>query len=162
MTEIAERLSTYLDRIERLEGQFSKESIIISTELKSKEFLIDGDDERIVKEPILWRLYQHNMFYVMTVPAGTVIKKHKHDEDLFRFVAQGSLVFNKKTNIVAGTWFVVKANTPYEITTKEGYVSIAGYTSNCRTNRGVDGTHLVRKVKSASGAKKASVKKSSK
>ena len=146
MKEVEEKFSTYLDRIERLEDQFASESIILSTNLKAKELLIDGDDERIVKEPILWRLYQHNMFYIVTVPAGTVVKKHQHDEDLFRFIAQGSLILNNEHKIVAGTWFVIRANTPYEITTEDGYVSFGGYTSICRTNRGTFGTHLVKEI----------------
>jgi quercetin dioxygenase-like cupin family protein len=153
MKEVEEKFSTYLDRIERLEGQFHSDSIILSTSLNTKEFLIDGDDERIVKEPILWRLYQHNMFYIVTVPAGTVIQKHKHGENVFRFIAQGSLTLNKKITIVAGTWFVVRANTPYQITTEEGYVSLTAYTSICQTNRGAFGSHLVKRVKSSAAKK---------
>lgn len=159
MKEVEEKFSTYLDRIERLEEQFASDPIILSTSLKAKELLIDGDDERIVKEPILWRLYQHNMFYIVTVPAGTVVKKHKHDEDIFRFIAQGSLVLNKVHKITAGTWFVIRANTTYEITTDEGYVSFGGYTSICRTNRGTFGTHLVKKVGKAAPTKAPVVKK---
>lgn len=158
MKEVVEKLSTYLDRIERLEGQFISERIIISTDIRKKELLIDGDDERIVKEPILWRLYQQHMFYVVTVPAGTIVKQHQHDEDLFRYIAQGSLLLNKTHQIAAGTWFVIRANTPYEITTDEGYVSLAGYTSICQTNRGELGAHIVKNV---GPAEKAAVKKSS-
>lgn len=159
MKEVEEKLSTYLDRIERFEEQFASDSIILSTSLAAKELLIDGDDERIVKEPILWRLFQHNMFYIVSVPAGTVIKEHMHDEDLFRFIAQGSLTLNKKYKVTAGTWFVIRANTPYEITTDEGYQSLAGYRSICRTNRGLEGTHLVKKVGKLPEMKTASTKK---
>jgi hypothetical protein len=146
MKEIQEKFSTYLDRIERLEQQFSDENIIISSNLTSKELLIDGDDESIKKEPILWRLYEHNMFYTVSVPAGTVVKEHSHDENLFRFIVKGSLILNKEHKIEAGTWFVIKANTPYEITTDEGYMSLAGYTSICQTNRGLLRTHLVQEI----------------
>jgi len=143
MKEINEKLSTYIDRIERFEEQFADQNIIISTSLKN-ETLIDGDEEDILREPILWRLYEHNMFYVVTVPAGKHIKKHQHDESIFRFIAQGSLLLNGEYEINAGMWFVVKANTPYEIKTKEGYVSMAGYTSNCQTSRAMGaGTFLV-------------------
>ena len=146
MKEIDEKLSTYLDRIERLEGQFFDKSIVISSTVRTKEILIDGDDERISKEPILWRLYQHNMFYIVNVPAGTVVKKHSHQEDLFRFIAKGSLLLNNEFVINSGEWFVIKAGTPYEITTKEGYTSFAAYTSICQTNRGTKGSHLVKKT----------------
>jgi len=142
MAEINERLSTYIDRIERFEEQFKDQDIVISTSLRN-EILVDGDDEDIRKEPILWRLYEHNMFYVVTVPPGKKIDKHQHDESIFRFIAQGSLVLNGEHKITSGMWFVVKANTPYEIQTEEGYVSLAGYTSICRTRRMDLGTHLI-------------------
>ena len=142
MPEINERLSTYIDRIERFETQFKDQDIIISTSLKN-EILVDGEDEDIRKEPILWRLYEHNMFYIVTVPPGKNIDKHQHDESIFRFIAQGSLVLNGKNKITSGMWFVVRANTPYEIHTEEGYVSLAAYTSMCRTRRTAVGTHLI-------------------
>ncbi len=134
MREIDETLSTYIDRIERFEDQFLERDIIVSTDLPN-ELLIDGDDEDIVKEPILWRLFTHNMFYVVTVPADKSIPTHCHEEDIFRFIAQGSLVLNDEYNLKAGTWFVVKANTPYQIKTEEGYISVAGYVSRCKTRR---------------------------
>ena len=145
MAEIDERLSTYIDRIERFEDQFSDQDIILSTTLEN-EILVDGDDEDIRKEPVLYRLYEHYMFYVVTVPPGKRIHRHKHDEAIFRFIAQGSLTLisnNESYDIQAGMWFVVKANTPYEIRSEEGYVSLAGYKSKCRTNRGLKGSHLV-------------------
>lgn len=142
MKEIDERLSTYIDRIERLEQQFADRSIIVSTDLE-REYLIDGEDDDIRKEPILWRLYQHNMFYVVTVPPNKEITRHQHDEPIFRFIAKGSLVINNEYKVEAGMWCVVKANTPYAIYTEEGYISMAAYTSNCRTRRTATGKHLI-------------------
>ena len=116
MAEVDERLSTYIDRIERFEDQFSNQDVILSTTLRN-EILLDGDDEDIRKEPVLWRLYEHYMFYVVTVPPGKQIEKHKHDECIFRFIGQGGLTLicsGVSYNINCGTWFVVKADTPYE------------------------------------------------
>lgn len=145
MAEILERLSTYIDRIERFEDQMADQSIIVSATLDN-EILLDGDDDDIQKEPVLWRLYEHNMFYVVSVPPNKDIQKHEHHESVFRFVAHGSLTLRSKNdeyNVQSGMWFVVRANTPYEIVTKEGYVALSGYTSICQTNRGASGSHLV-------------------
>lgn len=133
MKEIDETLSTYIDRIERFEDQFSTKDIIISTDLQN-ELLIDGDDDDIEKEPILWRLFTHNMFYIVTVPAGKTVPVHCHEEPIFRFISQGSLILNNQYDLKAGTWFVVKANTPYHIETKEGYTAISVYVSRCQTS----------------------------
>ena len=149
MAEIDERLSTYIDRIERFEDQFSNRNIILSTSLEN-EILVDGDDEDIRKEPVLYRLYEHYMFYVVTVPPGKKIHRHRHDESIFRFIAQGSLTLTENDeshDIQSGMWFVVRANTPYEILTEEGYVSLAGYTSICQTNRGPRRSHLIERKK---------------
>jgi len=56
------------------------------------------------------------------------IDKHQHEESIFKFIAQGNLVLNGKHKITSGMWFVVRTNTPYEIYTEEGYVSLSGYT----------------------------------
>ena len=145
MVEIDERLSTYIDRIERLEVQFSDRDIVLSTSLRN-EILVSGDDEDTRKEPVLYRLYGHYMFYVVTVPPGKRIRRHQHDETIFRFIAQGGLSLNSNDenyDVRAGTWFVVKANTPYEIRTDEGYLALAAYTSTCQTDRGPRGSHLL-------------------
>jgi hypothetical protein len=146
MKELQEKLSTYIDRIERFEEQSGKKKIILSRKL-DKELLLDGDEEDIEKEPILWRLNDYNMFYIVTVPPGKHVKKHKHDEDIFRFLAQGELTINKKHKVKAGEWFVIKGGTEYEITTKKGYVTLAAYTSICQTSRVMTGTYLVKSKK---------------
>ena len=145
MAEIDERLSTYIDRIERFEDQMIDQPIIVSGSLEN-EILVDGDDDNIKKEPVLWRLYEHNMFYVVSVPPGSGIQKHDHRESVFRFIAQGSLILSSNSidySIKSGMWFVVRAGAPYEIFTKEGYLALSGYTSICQTKRGHFGSHLV-------------------
>jgi quercetin dioxygenase-like cupin family protein len=161
MKQIQERLSTYVDRLERLGGRFADDGVMLSTSITERELLVDGDDDRITKDPVLYPLFKHNMFYLVTVPAGTVVTPHAHDEDIFRLIVKGSLLLNKKYRIEAGTWFAIRAGSKYEITTEEGYLSLAGYTSNCRTRRMATGLHGVRKVEMQppSKAKKASKKK---
>ncbi len=159
MKQIKERLSTYIDRLERLGIQFDKEGVMLSTNITVKEILVDGDDDRITKDPILFPLFQQNMFYLVTVPAGTVVTPHAHDENIFRLIVKGSLTLNKKHRIEAGTWFAIQAGSKYEITTEDGYVSMAGYTSNCRTRRMDTGLHGVKKV--VTKASKPSTKKTS-
>ena len=144
MAEINESLSTYLDRIERLEEQFLDKDIVVSSSLRN-EILLDGEDDEIQKEPILWRLHQYNMFYVVRVPKGTTIQRHRHDEAVFRFVTEGSLILNDEHEITSGMWFVVKAETPYEVRTEEGYVAIAAYQQRCKTRR-MTAVHRVKTV----------------
>lgn len=85
MTEIFETFSTYLDRIEKVEPSFANKQIILSTEVRIP-YLIDGVDESITKMPIAWRLYEHNLFYIVKVPAGKHIPLHTHEEDVFRLI----------------------------------------------------------------------------
>lgn len=146
MKELQEKLSTYIERIERFENQFGEKKIILSRQL-DKEILLDGDEEDIEKEPILWRLNNYNMFYIVTVPPGKHVKKHKHDEDVFRFLAQGELTINNEHKVQAGEWFVIKGGTDYEIITEKGYVTLAAYTSICQTSRMMTGTYLVNPIK---------------
>ena len=106
MAEIDERLSTYIDRIERFEDQMIDQPIIVSGSLEN-EILVDGDDDNIKKEPVLWGLYEHNMFYVVSVPPGSGIQKHDHRESVFRFIAQGSLILSSNSidySIKSGMW----------------------------------------------------------
>ena len=138
--EINETFATYLTRLEAISDQLNK-PIIISTDVKIP-VLRDGEDDTIEKVPVGWPLYQHNMFYLVTVPPNKHIPRHKHDEDIFRLVVKGSLRLNDQYDLKPGMWFVVRANTPYEIHTTEGYTTIAGYIHNCRTRRTLQGKHL--------------------
>src|SRR5712691_1191310 len=108
MPEILETFSTYLARIEKVQDQLNK-PIVISTEVPVPT-LRDGDIEKV---PIGWPLYRQNMFYLVKVPAKKHVKRHSHDEDVFRFIVQGSLLLNGSIKIDAGMWFVIRANTPY-------------------------------------------------
>ncbi|KAB8059912.1 hypothetical protein GCN74_11085 [Janthinobacterium sp. FT14W] len=161
MKQIQERLSTYIDRLERLGAKFGSDGVMLSTSITNRELLVDGDDDRITKDPIMYPLFQHNMFYLVTVPEGTVVTPHAHDENIFRLIVKGSLLLNKKYLIEAGTWFAIKAGSKYEITTENGYISLAGYTSNCRTRRMDTGLHGVKKISEKTGkqvAKKVPLK----
>ena len=137
MAEVNETFATYLARIEKVLPQMKK-PIVLSTEVKIPT-LRDGD---IKKVPIAWPLYRHTMFYIVTVPANKHVPRHSHDEDVFRLILKGSLVVNRSIEIKEGMWFVVRANTPYEIETKTGYTAFNGYWFICVTNR-EGGAHSV-------------------
>lgn len=141
MAEVFETFATYLTRLESVEPQFRDREIIVSSDLRVPR-LFDGDDDSIVKTPIAWPLWKHNLFYTVEVPAGKHIPRHSHAEDLFRYVLKGSLVVNGR-EIRAGEWFVIPKNMPYEIDTPDGYTTMAAYTSICQTSRGFDGRHRV-------------------
>src|SRR5436309_188767 len=126
MPEILETFGSHVTRLERIEKQYGDAGIIFSADIRVPK-LFDGDDDSIVKTPIGWPLYRHNMFYIVSVPAGTRVTQHTHDEDLFRLVIHGSLVVNDR-EVNVGEWFVVKKGTPYKIDTSRGYQTLAGYT----------------------------------
>lgn len=129
MPKIHETVFTYLERIAKVQRQM-KGPIVVSTDVKIAT-LRDGHIEKI---PIAWPLFAgYNMFYVVKVPANTCVARHSHDEDVFRFVVKGSLVINGDIKVREGTWFVIRANTPYEIKSKTGYIVIAAYGKQCVT-----------------------------
>jgi hypothetical protein len=127
ITEFKDKLSDYISRIEDAEAKANLESGIITSKDLYVENLSGGPIQR---QQIAWRLYQHQMFYIVNVAPKTHISRHSHAEDIFRFVVSGSLVVNE-IPIDEGMWFVVKANTPYEITTEHGYKTFAGYRNAC-------------------------------
>lgn len=133
MPEITETFSTYLARIEKVLDQMDK-SIVLSTDVNIPR-LWDGEDKKIEKIPIAWPLYQHQMFYLVTVPANNTIPKHKHGESIFRLVVKGSLVINDNIKVTEGMWFVIKADTLYKIDTETGYTTFAGYGPRCLSHR---------------------------
>jgi quercetin dioxygenase-like cupin family protein len=142
MPEILETFSTYRARIEKsLEG--IEKPIILSTDVHIPT-LKGGDDKSIEMVPIAWPLYKNteSMFYVVTVPPKKHTARHSHEEDIFRFVVKGSLVLNGSIQIKEGMWFVIKANTPYEIDTESGYKTIMDYSRLCASTR-PGGTHWV-------------------
>ena len=148
MKEISETLSVFADRIERLSHQFEEKEIIFSDEIE-KEYLLDGENKDIEKEPILWPLRDTNMFYIVRTRPKSSTPKHSHDESVFRVLLSGSLRINGRTVDTPGTWFVVRKGVKYEIETDGGYITLAGYGMACQTQRGASGVHLLREAAGA-------------
>jgi len=73
------------------------------------------------------------MFYVVRTPPQMNTPRHAHTESVFRLLISGSLRINGRVVDKPGTYFVVKAGTPYQIDTDEGYVTLAGYGVHCTT-----------------------------
>jgi len=130
MKEIKETLSVFANRIERLSHQFEGKEIVFSDEIE-KEFLLDGANRDIEKEPILWPLYDRNMFYIVRTRSNSRTSRHSHDESVFRVLLSGSLRINGRTVDTPGTWFVVREGVKYEIETDEGYMTLTGYGTAC-------------------------------
>jgi hypothetical protein len=129
MPKIHETVFTYLERIAKVQDQMKKD-IVLSTDVKIAT-LKDGDVEKI---PIAWPLFNgYNMFYVVKVPEKKHVRAHSHEEDIFRFVVKGSLVINGDIKVEEGMWFVIRANTAYEIETETGYTTFSGYGHVCLT-----------------------------
>ncbi len=124
--------------------------IVLSTDVDIAT-LKGGEDNNTEMVPIAWPLYENteSMLYIVTVPPNTHVRSHSHEEDIFRYVVKGSLVVNNSIHIDEGIWFVIRANTPYEIDTVSGYKTIMRYTHLCRSIR-PGGTHWVEESESAS------------
>jgi quercetin dioxygenase-like cupin family protein len=129
-----EMLSTYIARIEKTKPLIKNKHVVVSTDVPQRP--IRGR-EGIKKVPIVWPLYQHNMFYIVTFPPATRIPKHRHDEDVFRYVIEGSLIVtaeNKTYEVDEGMWIVVRANTEYSIAARsnpQACVALVAYTNGC-------------------------------
>lgn len=68
-------LSTYIRRIEEAEEKHPvSEGIITSDDLVIPPLTRGG----IERQQIAWRLYNHQMFYVVKVEAGTHVPMHAH------------------------------------------------------------------------------------
>src|SRR2546423_1661086 len=101
-----ELFSQYVARIETSLLHLKEKRVILSTDIRTRPL---GGGRGIKKLPIVWPLYQHNMFYIVTIPEGTRVRRHKHDEDVFRYIIEGSLIVtaeNKRYEIREGMWFV--------------------------------------------------------
>lgn len=134
-TDLLEKLSTHIERIEDFMPEMekmSKEGLIISTDFDVEPY---EEDRGIRKTPIVWPLFDYKMFYTVEVPSKTTIPKHSHDEAVFRVLISGSLELNGRKIDKPGTWYVVPSFTEYEIKTDNGYVVISAYIHNCRTGR---------------------------
>jgi hypothetical protein len=145
MPEILETFSTYRDRIKKALAGIDK-PIILSTDVCIPK-LKGGEDGTTEMVPIAWPLYENreSMSYFVTVPPGTHVSTHSHEEDIFRFVVKGSLLLNGSISIDEGTWFVVRANTPYKIDTEIGYKTIVIYNHICMSAK-PGGKHWVEEL----------------
>ena len=130
MAKILETLSTYIARIEKIQHQMEK-PIVLSTKV-TMPTLRDG---HIKKVP--WPVYGITMLYTVTVPPRTHVRRHSHNEDIFRYVVRGSLTINDSIQVNEGMWVIIKANTSYKIDTETGYTSIMGYRNSavCLSNQ---------------------------
>jgi hypothetical protein len=154
--EFQDNLSDYIRRIELAEKNLDPNCPIVT----SDDLAIAPEcTDNIEREQIAWRLYQHPMFYIVTVKEGTEVEPHSHSEDVFRYVIKGSLdiyveapgkdgpsEIHKTVN--AGEWVVVRANRSYRIeagTCKDenqdkekhghkrvGYVALVAYQMACK------------------------------
>jgi len=127
MPKFHDTFATYITRLEKVRGKMGK-PIVVSKDIKMAPL---KGKKGIKRVPIAWPLHNHKMFYTVTVPPKTRIKRHSHNENVFRYVTKGSLVINDKIHVKEGMWFGIKANTPYSVKTDTGYVVIAGYTMEC-------------------------------
>ena len=98
-----ELLSTYIARIEKALKKVQHRHVILSTDLPNY-VLGRGKTKRV---PILWPLYEHSMFYITTLKAGTRVRTHQHAENVFRYVIDGEIdiTVRKKTySVKKGMW----------------------------------------------------------
>jgi quercetin dioxygenase-like cupin family protein len=132
-TEFEDTLSQYIKRIEDAEAKADLSRGVVTFRDLEIPPLTDG---RIERRQIGWRLYQHLMYYLIKVEAGTRVEKHFHNEDIFRLVTSGSLILRTNPDEMEfheGQWFVVREGTAYEIETCTGYTALAGYKMACKT-----------------------------
>jgi glyoxylate utilization-related uncharacterized protein len=111
-----EYLSEYIARIEKALEKVKHKHVILSTDLPNYEL-----GQKIPRVPILWPLYEHSMFYITTLKAGTRVKTHQHAENVFRYVIDGeiSITVKRKTyTVTKGMWVAVRANTNYSLETR--------------------------------------------
>jgi len=109
--------------------------IVVSRDLDPDTEILE-EDWGITKKPVVWPLQDYKMFYMVNVPPGTEVPAHSHDEDVFRLIVGGQLTIND-VPVKAGEWVVVKRGVKYVVKTDTGYTAMSGYTSMCRTGRGV-------------------------
>ena len=98
-----------------------------------KKTHLSGFQEGVEKSVIPVDMQFYRLSVLTTVAPGIVVKKHHHDEPIFRYIISGVLNLNGKT-YRAGDWVLVPKKHPYEISTEEGYVTLAGYGQACETN----------------------------
>lgn len=129
-----ELLSKYIARIEKALEKVKHKRVILSTDLPQHR-LGHGDVRRL---PILWPLYEHSMFYITTLAVGTRVPRHRHNENVFRYVIEGSIEVDageRAYYVSKGMWIVVRANTSYSLKTASnphGAIILSAYQNQCK------------------------------
>jgi len=129
-----ELLSTYIARIEKALKRVQHKHVILSTDLPEHPL----GRGRIKRLPILWPLYEHRMFYITTLKAGTRVRAHQHAENVFRYVIDGAIdiTVRKKTyTVTKGMSVAVRANTNYSLATRTNpkpVTLLSAYQSTCK------------------------------
>src|SRR5438067_1732937 len=98
-----EYLSTYIRRIEEALENLEDKQVITSRDVP-EIWLGSGNVKRL---PILWRLYEHTMFYITTIEPGAQVDTHSHPENVFRYVIKGSIALTaggQRYDISEGMW----------------------------------------------------------
>jgi quercetin dioxygenase-like cupin family protein len=130
-----EYLSKYIARIEDALKGHENQPVILSTDLPNY-VLGQGAVTRV---PILWRLYEHSMFYITTIEAGTDVGTHCHPENVFRYVIEGAIdivVEGRSYQVSQGRWILVRANTNYSLVARSNpHVKVfSAYQYTCKVN----------------------------
>ncbi|HCF4146256.1 cupin domain-containing protein [Pseudomonas aeruginosa] len=85
---------------------------------------------RIDKSLIPIDFKKFRLMSVTTVSAGVTVVPHSHDEPVFRFILNGSLVLNGVL-YEAGDWMLIPKDMEYELNTEEGYTALVDYGVKC-------------------------------
>jgi hypothetical protein len=84
-----------------------------------------------IKKSIIPVDISYAKFVVLTeVDSGSEVGPHVHDEPMLRLVLKGSFDLNGET-YNEGDWVFVPAGIPYEMTTKDGYMTLGCYGQAC-------------------------------
>ncbi len=129
--EFGEPLSKYIRRIEEVEERADLTAGLITSRDLHIPPLTSGPVRKI---PIVWRLYEYSMFYIIRTEAKTLVERHSHNEDVFRLVMEGSLRVStgeREIEFKSGDWFVIRSGQNYEISTEDGYTVMCTYRIAC-------------------------------
>ena len=127
-----ELLSTYIARIEKALRRVKHKHVILSTDLPEVPI-----GRRKNKLPILWPLFEHNMFYITTLKPGFRVRTHRHAENVFRYVIDGEIditVGRRTYAVTKGMWVAVRAHTNYSLAagSNPGAKIFAAYQYTCK------------------------------
>jgi hypothetical protein len=135
-----ETFPKHASRIEVALATLPYNPVVVSTDVPK---LYLETPKGITKQLVVWPLYEHKMYYITTVVAGTSVDLHSHEEDMFRLVITGGFSLSvsqgrrhghrdrQTYEITQGMWVVVRANTNYSIATPSGYQCLSGYIKVC-------------------------------